>query len=61
MCLPVVSCSWPLLLGGDGEEEREHQVGVCLCVLCPMDMLPSYLYRCDVVLAIPSFARPLPS
>ena len=24
MCLPVVSCSWPMLLGGDGEEEREH-------------------------------------
>ena len=24
VCLPDVSCSWPLLLGGDGEEEREH-------------------------------------
>ena len=24
VCLPVVSCSWPMLLGGDGEEEREH-------------------------------------
>ena len=22
--LPDVSCSWPMLLGGDGEEEREH-------------------------------------
>ena len=24
VCLPDVSCSWPMLLGGDGEEEREH-------------------------------------
>ena len=41
--------------------EHSGRVGVCvcLCVLCPTDMLTSYLYRCDVVLAIPSFARPL--
>ena len=42
VCLPVVSCSWPMLLGGDGEEEREHHptrmrarslwyVYVCVC------------------------------
>ena len=37
--LPDVSCSWPMLLGGDGEEEREHHptrmplwyVYVCVC------------------------------
>ena len=47
VCLPDVSCSaWPMLLGGDGEEEREHhptrmrggplassgKVGVCICM-----------------------------
>ena len=50
MCLPDVSCSWPMLLGGDGDKEREHHptrmrnsgctVCICLCVPCHMDMLP---------------------
>ena len=42
VCLPVVSCSWPMLLGGNGEEEREHHPtrmrsgplwkGGCMCM-----------------------------
>ena len=47
MCLPDVTCSWPMLLGGDGEEERElHPTrmrggplwkGGCMCMFaCAM-------------------------
>ena len=42
VCLPDVSCSWPMLLGEDGEEEREHHPtrmrggslwkGGCMCM-----------------------------
>ena len=51
--LPDVSCSWLMLLGGDGDEEREHhptRIGGCMCMFVCVDMLPR------VVLAIPSFA-----
>ena len=68
MCLPDVNCSWPILLGGDGEEEREHHAshqdegwlwkGECMFV-CTMSH--RYVaegctaYLCDVVQASPSF------
>ena len=45
-------------------QDRSGKVGVCvcLCVLCPTDVADGCTaYLCDVVLAIPSFAPPLPS
>ena len=64
-CLPDVNCSWPMLLGRDGEEEREHHashqdeenLSVCLCLLCPTDMLPRSVLLICVMLC--KLAHPL--
>ena len=64
VCLPDVNCSWPMLLGGDVEEEREHHAshqdkgwlwnGECmfLCAMSHRYVAEGYTaYLCDVVQA----------
>ena len=59
VCLPDVSYSWLILLGGGGEEEMEHYptMNVFVCAMSHGYVAEGCTaYLCDVELAIASFA-----